>query len=146
MFSKEHFTFIPENDSYLCPAGKSLTYRFSTTERGRDIRYYIASDCKRCPIKVICTGNDYRRLTRLEDEAVLDDVAFRLKQNPQKYSLRQTLSEHPFGTLKRNMNQDHFLMRGLEKVKTEMSLSVLAYNLKRAFNIIGVISMIAALS
>jgi transposase len=146
MFSKEHFTFIPESDSYRCPAGKSLTYRFSTTERGRDIRYYMASDCKRCPIKVNCTGNDYRRLTRLEDEALLDDMAVRLKQNPQKYSLRQTLSEHPFGTLKRNMNQDHFLMRGLEKVKTEMSLSVIAYNLKRAFNILGVISMIAALS
>jgi transposase len=146
MFSKEHFTFIPESDSYRCPAGKSLTYRFSTTERGRDIRYYMASECKRCPIKVKCTRNDYRRLTRLEDEGVLDDMAVRLRQNPHKYDLRQTLAEHPFGTLKRSMNQDHFLMRGLEKVKTEMSFSVLAYNLKRVFNIMGVAAMIAALS
>jgi transposase len=145
MFSKEHFNFSPETDSYRCPANKTLTYRFSTTERGRDIRYYIASDCKRCPIKSKCTGNDYRRLTRLENESVLDEMAIRLRDNPQKYSLRQTIAEHPFGTLKRGMNQDHFLMRGLEKVKTEMSLSVLAYNMKRAFNILGVLAMIAAL-
>jgi transposase len=72
-------------------------------------------------------------------------MAARLRKYPEKYSLRQTLAEHPFGTLKRSMNQDHFLMRGLEKVKTEMSLSVLAYNLKRAFNILGVTKMKAAL-
>jgi hypothetical protein len=105
----------------------------------------MASDCKRCLIKPKCTGNDYRRLTRLEDESVLDDMAIRLRNNPHKYSLRQTLAEHPFGTLKRSMNQDHFLMRSLEKVKTEMSLSVLAYNMKRAFNILGVLAMISAL-
>jgi transposase len=145
MFSKEHFTFNPKDDCYRCPAGKILTYRFSTTERGRNIRYYIASDCKRCPIKAKCTDNDYRRLTRLQDEAVLDEMAARLRKYPEKYSLRQTLAEHPFGTLKRSMNQDHFLMRGLEKIKTEMSLSVLAYTLKRAFNILGVTKMKAAL-
>lgn len=145
MFAKEHFSFLPAKDAYRCPAGKLLSYRFSTRERGRNIRYYIASDCKHCELKPKCTRNEARRLTRLEDELLLDEMALRLRENPQKYSLRQTLAEHPFGTLKRNMDQGYFLMRGLNKVSTEMSLSVLAYNMKRAFNVLGTNRMIAAL-
>ena len=145
MFAKEHFTFLANEDAYRCPAGKRLTYRFSTTERGRDIRYYIASDCKKCDLKKQCTRNDFRRLTRLNDEAVLDEMAARIRENPQKMSLRKTLAEHPFGTLKRAMNQGYFLMKGIGKVSTEMSLSVMAYNMKRALNILGVTAMIAAL-
>ena len=145
MFAKEHFTYLPNEDAYRCPAGNPLTFRFSTTERGRDIRYYIASDCKKCDLKKQCTRNDFRRLTRLNDEAVLDEMAKRIRENPQKMSLRKTLAEHPFGTLKRAMNQGYFLMKGIKKVSTEMSLSVMAYNMKRAFNILGVTAMIAAL-
>ena len=145
MFAKEHFTYLANEDAYSCPAGKRLTYRFSTTERGRDIRYYIASDCKKCDLKKQCTRNDFRRLTRLNDEAVLDEMAARIRENPQKMSLRKTLAEHPFGTLKRAMNQGYFLLKGIQKVSTEMSLSVMAYNMKRALNILGVTAMIAAL-
>ena len=79
-----------------------------------------------------------RRITRWEHEGLLDDMAERVRTNPQIMKQRKQIVEHPFGTIKRSMNQGYFLMRGLPKVRTEMSLTVLAYNLKRVLNILGV--------
>jgi transposase len=145
MFSKDDFTYLTQENAYRCPAGKLLTHRFRTMERGRDIHYYMASDCNTCSLKLRCTRTKYRRLTRLNDEAVLDDMAARIIANPDKVDLRKTLAEHPFGTLKRTMDQGYFLLKGIKKVSSEMSLSVLAYNMKRVFTLLGVAAMIAAL-
>ena len=70
----------------------------------------------------------------------------RVKANPQKMQQRRETAEHPFGTLKRGMNQGYFLCRGLTKVRAEMSLSILSYNLKRVFNLLGVEAMLAGLT
>jgi transposase len=145
MFSKETFVFLPHENAYRCPAGNLLTHRFRTFEHDRDVHYYVASDCRSCSLKNQCTRNKYRRLTRLHDEAVLDQMAERIKANPAKIELRKTLAEHPFGTLKRGMDQGYFLLKGLKKVSSEMSLSVLAYNMKRVLSILGVTALIAAL-
>ncbi len=83
---------------------------------------------------------------RWEDEHLLDEMEKRVKAHPEKMKLRKCLSEHPFGTIKRSMAAGYFLMKGLDKVRTEMSLSVLAYNLKRAINILGVKTMMEALA
>jgi transposase len=147
LFTKDHFTYDAAHDQYTCPAGATLAYRFSTIERGRGMRYYITSACRACALKPRCTRNkDGRRITRWEGEAVLDAMARRLKANPALETRRKAIVEHPFGTMKRGMDQGYFLLRGLVKVRGEFSLTVLAYNLKRALRILGVPRLIAALA
>ncbi len=146
MFTKEDFLYEAEHDLYRCPADQELRYRFSTIEDGRPMRYYETSACRTCLLKPQCTRNkENRRITRAEYEGALDRMARRVREHPEKVKLRQQLAEHPFGTLKRAFNQGYFLLRGLDKVKIEMSLSVLAYNLRRAINILGVPKLLEAL-
>jgi hypothetical protein len=147
LFGKERFHYEADKDVYRCPAGQALTYRFGTVEKGRAIRYYSTSACDGCALKPQCTRNqDNRRITRWEYEDVLERMQLRTHQHPDKMRKRKQLVEHPFGTMKRWMDQGYFLMRGKQKVTTEMSLTVLAYNLKRVLNLMGARKMIAALA
>jgi hypothetical protein len=146
LFSKDDFVYEPETDTYRCPAGQVLTYRFSTVELGRAIRYYVTSACRRCPLKPQCTrGKEGRRITRWVDEHLLDEMDQRVQRQPEVMKQRKQLVEHPFGTMKRWMDAGYFLMRGLEQVRSEFSLTVLAYNLKRVVKLVGVRKMIDAL-
>jgi hypothetical protein len=99
----------------------------------------------RCPLKSQCTPAPLRRITRSEHEHVLEVVQQRLDKNPQAMRLRRETAEHPFATLKMQMGATHFLMKRLPKVATEMALHVLAYNLTRVMNIIGVQPLLAAM-
>lgn len=148
LFGKEDFVYDRESDLYVCPAGKRLTYRFAATEKGRDIKYYFGAPCDDCALKPKCTRarKGGRRLTRWVDEDILDDMERRVRERPEMTRLRKTLVEHPFGTLKRWMGVQPFLTRGLDNVSTEMSLSVLAYNMKRAINILGTRRLMTALT
>ena len=128
-------------------AGAELHDRYESFEQGRLIRYYTTSQCLACPLKSQCTTNVRgRRITRWVDEKFMDEMARRVRARPEVLRRRQQLSEPPFGTIKRAMNQGYFLMKGLDKVGAEMSLTVLSYNLKRAINIVGVPKLIAALT
>lgn len=147
LFTKQDFIYDEARDCYQCPQGEELTFRFETVELNRQIRYYATSKCLGCPIKAQCTTNKRgRRITRWVDEKLLEDMARRVRARPELMQRRQELSEPPFGTIKRAMNQGYFLMRGLSKVGAEMSLTVLSYNLKRVINIIGVNKMIEAVT
>ncbi len=147
LYTKEEFTYSKERDVHLCPQGEELTYRFETVEAGRHIKYYATPQCRGCPAKAHCaTCKDGRRITRLVDEDLLDEMAERVKENPQLMKQRQQLSEHPFGTMKRAMQSSYFLMRGLKKISAEISLTVLSYNIKRVLNILGVEKMIEAVA
>ena len=106
---------------------------------------YWSSACQHCAIKAQCTPSEHRRVSRWEHQTVLDDMERRLDLAPDSMRIRRQTVEHPFGTLKAWMGATHFLTRTLEKVKTEMSLQVLAYNLKRVINLLGVTGLIAAL-
>jgi hypothetical protein len=144
LFGKADFTYDPQHDSYPCPAGQGLPFRFETTEQGRQIRYYSTSACQGCPFKAQCTRNKgNRRITRWVHERLLEDMQHRVIANPEKVKLRKSLVEHPCGTIKRWMDQGYFLTRGLEKVRGEMSLTILVYNLNRVINIIGVHELLA---
>ncbi len=140
LFTKADFVYDAQQDSYRCPGGATLTYRFTADEAGRLTRYYATAACGTCPIRAQCTrrAKEGRRITRWEHEGLLDEMADRVHDNPQVMKQRKQIVEHPFGTIKRAMNQSYFLMRGLPKVRAEMSLTVLAYNLKRVLNILGV--------
>jgi transposase len=147
LYGKESFTYDTAKDCYYCPAGKGLTYRFSTHELGRPIRYYRASECKECPIKARCTRNQQNRtITRLAFEEVQEAMQERVRANPQIMRKRKAIIEHVFGTIKRSLGYDYFLCRGNGKVATEVNLTMLAYNLKRVCNIIGVPELIRAVS
>ncbi|HEV2124087.1 MAG TPA: transposase, partial [Chloroflexota bacterium] len=108
--------------------GAVLTYRFTTIEEGRPTRYYATPACGNCPIRAQCTRShkEGRRITRWEHEHLLDAMAERVRDHPEVMRQRKELVEHPFGTIKRGMNQGYFLLRGLKKVPAEMSLTVLA--------------------
>jgi transposase len=147
LFTKEDFRYSKRSDCYICPAGKRLVFRFSCFQDGRDIRYYATTACNGCQLRCQCTTNSAgRRITRSEEEWVLDDMERRNRMHPEMLKRRKEIVEHPFGTIKRIMNQGYFLTRGLEMVRTEMSLTVIAYNMKRVFNILGVKRMVQALT
>ena len=145
-FAKADFVYKPEEDVYICPAGETLTYRFSGEEKGVVQRRYWTTACHTCPIKDRCTpGKEQRRVTRWEHEHLLEAMQRRLDENPEKMRVRRETSEHPFGTIKSWMGATHFQMRTLPKVATEMALHVLAYNLKRMMAILGIGPLMAAI-
>jgi hypothetical protein len=148
LFTKEDFVYDGGKDCYRCRAGKELSYRFNSVEQGRPVRSYEIFGCNSCELKSKCSINQRgrRRITRWVDEAILEAMARRVAEHPEKVELRKCLAEHPFGTIKRAMNQGYFLMRGLTKVGAETSLTILAYNLKRVINILGVRTMVEALT
>jgi len=137
-FDKSDFIYIAKDDEYQCPAGQRAIYRFTREENGLQLRRYWSSACPQCPIKAQCTPSSYRRISRWEHEAVLEAVQRRLDRQPKAMTLRRRTVEHVFGTLKHWMGTTPFLMRTLTNVATEMSLQVLAYNLKRVISILGI--------
>jgi len=145
-FDKQDFIYVAADDAYRCPAGERAIRRFTTVENGLTIHKYWSSACPRCPIRAQCTTSDYRRITRWEHEAVMEAMQDRLDRQPDIMRVRRQTAEHPFGTLKLWMGASHFLTRTLQRVRTEMSLHVLAYNLKRVMQILGIGEMLKVLA
>ena len=144
-FGKEDFRYLAGEDVYICPSGQKLTYHYTNAENGLVLRRYWTNACQSCAIKRHCTTGKERRITRWEHEDVLEAVQKRLDKNPQAMRQRRETAEHPFGTLKMRMGATHFLMKRLPKVATEMALHVLAYNLTRVMNIMGIQPLMAAI-
>ncbi len=137
------------DDVYICPSGERLVYHFTNGEKGLTMRRYCTENgsgaCQSCAIKDRCTTGKQRRITRWEHEHVVEAVERRLDEHPERMRTRRNTVEHPFGTIKSWMGATHFQMRTLKKVGTEMALHVLAYNLKRVMNILGIGPLIAAM-
>jgi transposase len=145
-FGKPDFIYNASDNTYRCPAGETLTWRFTAVEQGMNIHIYWTAKCADCPLKSRCTSSKQpRRIRRWEHEAVIDAMQERLDRKPDAMRIRRATAEHPFGTLKAWMGATHFRMKTLEKVKTEMSLHVLAYNLKRLIAILGPNPLIKAI-
>jgi hypothetical protein len=136
-FGKQDFVYDAGEDVYRCPVGEKLTWRYSNVEAGRKLHNYWTTKCAACALKPKCTPAKERRVKRWEHEAVLDAMQERLDRAPGSMRVRRQTAEHPFGTIKAWMGATHFRLRTLEKVRTEMSLHVLAYNLKRMIAILG---------
>ena len=147
LFRKDEFSYDAAGDSFVCPAGQRLHPYTSSFLRGlTKINYTNKLACDDCAIRSRCTNGRFRTVSRLENEAVLDRVQARLAERPDVLSRRRETVEHPFGTIKQWMNQGAFLMRGLEKVRAEFSLTALAYNLRRVLNIVGFSDLMAAVA
>ncbi len=143
-FSKEQFRYDPGKDIYLCPADQVLSPRhFDKSRDNVKIDYVNRNACKACSLRERCTKS-FRRVSRLENEAVLDRMAARLAGRPDILDQRRESVEHPFGTINQWMYQGAFLMRRLENVRGEFRLTALAHNIKRAITLVGVPGLIAA--
>jgi transposase len=146
LFTGQDFVYDPEKDHYTCPAGQHLTKGPTRSDRRDDIDHYRnLTACPACALKPRCTADSARRIKRWVHEGVLDAMQGRLDRMPDAMKIRRQTVEHPFGTLKAWMGATHFLTRTLPKVKTEMSLQVLAYNIKRMIQIFGVGPLIMAI-
>jgi transposase len=144
-FGRDAFRYITEDNEYECPAGERLVRHMKTEDKGRTLHLYWTSRCRHCHIKTQCTSGVHRKMIRWEHEAVLEKAQTRLDRNPHMMRTHRAVVEHPFGTLKAWMGATHFLTKTLDRVNTEMSLHVLAYNLKRMMNIVGTKPLIEAM-
>jgi transposase len=145
-FGKQDFRYLADDDVYLCPAGQRLSFvSHKRQSGGPDLRRYATMGCEACALKRRCTTGIQRVVTRWEHEHLVEDVQRRLDENPQAMRQRRETVEHPFGTIKARMGATHFLMKRLKNVRTEMALSVLAYNLTRVMNILGTGPLIQAM-
>ena len=145
-FGKQDFVYLPDQDVYRCPAGALLPRHMTTVEKGMTLhRYWDRASCTGCSLKSQCTPSIERRVTRWEHEAVIDALQARMDLAPRAMRIRRRLVEHPFGTIKAWMGHTHFLMKRLPNVKTEISLHILAYNMKRVMAVLGTIPLIEAI-
>jgi len=144
-FDKRDFIYQAEDDEYECPAGQRLTRRTRTSDKGLVIYRYWTSECPTCPLKSKCTKGKERRVSRWEHEDVLERAQARLDRRPDAMKVRRETVEHPFGTIKSWMGSTHFLTKTMDRVSTEMSLHVLAYNMKRAMSLLGPQRLIEAI-
>ena len=146
LFGKRDFIYHEVTDTYQCPAGEKLTRRTHMHQGDLLIHRYWSSVCGSCPLKSQCTTGKERRVSRWEHEAHIDAAEARLDKEPERMRVRRCTAEHPFGTLKSWMGHTHFLMKTKPHVSTEMSLHVLAYNMKRVINILGAKRLIEAIA
>lgn len=144
-FGKADFIYDAKRDEYRCPAGEVLMRRCEMDTNGLHYHRYWSSNCKSCALKSQCTTGQERRVTRWEHEELLDAMQERLDHSPDIMRIRRQTVEHPFGTIKFWMGAAHFLTTTLEHVSTEMSLHVLAYNMKRVMQIMGTAGLMEAM-
>jgi transposase len=145
-FGKQDFVYLPDENAYRCPGGSLLPHHMTTVERGLTLhRYWDRASCQACALKPQCTPSVERRITRWEHEAVIDAMQQRIDLTPHAMRTRRRTAEHPFGTIKAWMGHTHFQMKRLKNVKTEISLHILAYNLKRVMQILGPGPLMAAI-
>ena len=131
-FGKEAFVYLPEEDAYRCPAGQNLTHRYDSTEGGLTMSTYWCTACPTCSMKSQCTTGKQRRVKRWEHESLVEAMTARMEAID-AMAIRRETAEHPFSTIKAWMGATHFLCKGLRAVRTEMSLHVLAYNIRRSW-------------
>lgn len=145
-FNNDAFIYDAAKNEYVCPAGEALIWRFSSVEKGMKLHRYWSSRYQDCTLKSQCTPSKQRRVRRWGHEAILEEMQVRLSNALDMMRIRKRTVEHPFGTLKHWMGATHFLTRKLEGVGAEMSLNVLAYNLKRIMKTLDTNSLMKALS
>lgn len=143
-FDKSAFSYDEKKDAYLCPAGEWLHHKTVATKD--KLHLYTNENCGGCSLKSQCTSANKRWVSRHFYEDALNRMEIRAQQNSWIMKKRRSIVEHPFGTLKRMMGNRRFLTRGLNNVKGEMALSILAYNFLRVINILGVSNLITKMA
>ena len=147
IFELKQFHYDQERDLYVCPQGEEMRFRSMQNKGGKQFKVYKTKACDTCPLRRQCTTSKYgRKIERWVDQGVIDRLQARNRGQPELLKQRKELAEHPFGTIKRGMNQGFFLLKGVSKVTIEVGLTVVSYNLKRVLSIIGVEQIISSMA
>ena len=147
IFELKQFHYDQERDLYVCPQGEEMRFRSRQNKGGKQFKVYKTKACDTCPLRRQCTTSKYgRKIERWVDQGVIDRLQARNRGQPELLKQRKELAEHPFGTIKRGMNQGFFLLKGVSKVTIEVGLTVVSYNLKRVLSIIGVEQIISSMA
>ena len=142
-FRDSDFSYDASRDVYTCPEGHELTFSVMSEKNKKMMKEYQSDSCSTCECKSKCTRNKNGRVIfRWEHEEVLDEMRERVKEDKDVVKKRNCMSEHPFGTIKRGFNQGYLLLKGLRKVGGEVGFTMLAYNIRRVINIVGVSKLI----
>ena len=145
LYGKEDFRYEAARDVYHCPGGAELSRRRQREDKGRVLFHYDnAQACANCPLKSRCTSAGHRTVSRWEHEERLERMAAKVKAAPEKLAARKTIIEHCWGTL-HWLLPGGFIVKGLQKVRAEVSLATWAYNLRRALAVLGIEKLLAAL-
>jgi transposase len=146
LFPKEKFRYESASDCYRCPAGQVLTRQGQDRNHGKErFLYFNRAACRNCTLRAQCTKRQWRVIARRNNEAVVERAAERASARADIIARRKEIVEHVFGTL-RNWGHDTFLLRGLEKVRAEFSLSALVYNLRRVLSLVSLNRLVGALT
>jgi len=148
-FAKGRFTYLADENVYVCPAGHRLTCRRTCEDRHWREYQLDGGTCCACEHYKECTrGRNGRKIVRYFNEDLRDRLRQQFEQpaNQEIYQRRKQKVELPFGHIKRNLGADHFLLRGLAGVRAEMSLLASCFNMSRLISLFGVAGLIAKLS
>ncbi len=144
-FSKNQFTYNQEDDCYICPNNQILANsktQYKRNNRMLDVYRLSSVICKSCPLKSSCLSNktNYKQMYRWEFESIIDDYTTKMNTKKAKEIVKKrgSIVEHPFGTIKRTLGWDHFLVRSKKKVLGENALIMFTYNFRRLLNLIGI--------
>jgi hypothetical protein len=145
------FAYDPVRDIYICPADQVMTFwKLSSDGRGKNRgRLYRTRACATCLLRSECTRNKLGRIIfRSENQDVIGRLGARIKSDEglEKLSRRKEIVEHPFDTMKRAFNQGYLMLKGLKKVNGELGFTMLAYNLRRAINVLGTKRLVSAIA
>jgi transposase len=143
LYTAEQFRYDPQGDCYTCPAEQVLT--LIRTDQRNELRHYSTNACSGCALKANCTRGQKRTLIRSFYAEARERMSARAAAQPELRTLRSSVVEHPFGTLKYQMGTARFLVRGMRKAAAEIALSVTGYNLKRLIAVLGISKLLAAL-
>ena len=137
-YGKPEFIYNEYNNTYTCPAGKTLQ-KFQNKRKDYKTYWIYKSPeaCINCPLKTKCTKSQSRSIQRWEHEQVLENVRKRMNAKPNIMKRRSAIVEHPFGTIKRHILTGGYNMIGIESAQAETSLAQLTYNLNRVLNIVN---------
>ena len=152
-FLSTQFIYHTEQDRYTCPSGQTLTslgtWHYKKGDAGETsyrFKTYRTDGCKSCSLKKHCTKLNKRIIHRSEYQHAVDRNNKNIRENPGYYKRRQSICEHPFGTIKRQWGYTYTLMKGLNKVNGEMNLIGLVYNIKRTLSILGFEKLMKAIA
>jgi transposase len=152
-YQGDKFRFNSQDDCYTCPEGQILRsngrwYKKFYRTHFTLVKQYKTKACRECPKRCCCTSSPIERgrlIERSQYQDAVDTNNLRVRNEKEKYRRRQTMTEHPFGVIKRQWGYDHVMMKGLQKTDSEISLVFLCYNIKRVINIMGINGILKAI-
>ena len=142
-YNMEQFTYDEHNDTYTCPQGNILTtngneYQKNTRTNSYAVKHYKTTACKSCPVKNLCSKSPRGRLIeRNEFTPYIEQNKQNITCRPDLYKRRQSIVEHPYGTIKRQWGFYYIITKkGMKRASADVGFMFIAYNLRRLMNII----------